>query len=381
MLLRRAVRIPWSVLGAVTALSIVVASLPVKAFGLAFDKPKSQGRHKRGGRSRTMPEVYDAQEVVVMLRMVQAAMQHKSQELDKERSSTLQLRQELDDLQESLENANYLFAQVCCMMRAERAARGQIWCVERKLIEHFHVQEQQHRLGLQAELDSAEAAAADLRQMLSLFFGDSPASSPDTVSDAGRHTRTPLDRETSWRLASLSSPSCLQSGLPGTLDRRDSRLQTDLAGIQKRLHKIAQLRETPPSSPRSTDRISAWSSPSRSDAASPNTDLGRSRTLGSRVSPLKMSPLRTTTTMALSPQLHAACSNQVHARFADPETGSPESESSTAEVEAADLKQQSSEHRPVPEIPESAMSVTTSSVDPVSVTSDHTSRTSAAGPA
>ena len=116
MLLRRAVRVPWSVLGAVTALSIVVVSLPVKAFGLAFDTPKSRGRHKRGARSRTMPEVYDAQEVVVMLRMVQAAMQHKSQELDKERSSALQLRQELDDLQENLENANYLFAQVCCVL-------------------------------------------------------------------------------------------------------------------------------------------------------------------------------------------------------------------------------------------------------------------------
>ena len=118
MLLRRAVRFPWSLLGAVTALSIVVVSLPVKAFGLAFDKPKSRGCHKRGGRLRTMPEAYDAQEVLVMLRMVQAAMQHKAQVLDKERCTTLQLRQELDDLQESLENANYLFAQVRCMMRA-----------------------------------------------------------------------------------------------------------------------------------------------------------------------------------------------------------------------------------------------------------------------
>lgn len=365
-------------MGAVTALSIVVVSLPVKAFGLAFDKPKSRGRHKRGGMSRTLPEVYDAQEVVVMLKMVQAAMQHKSQELDKERSSTLQLRQELDDLQESLENANYLFAQVYCMMRVERAARGQIRCVNRKVIELVHVQEQQHRLGLQAELEAAEAAAADLRQMLSLFFGDSPASSPDTASDAGRHARSPLDCETSWRLA--SSPSHLQSGLPGTLDRRDSRLQMDLAGIQKRLHKIAHLRETPPSSPRSADRISAWSSPSRSDAASPNADLSRSRTLGPRVSPLKLSPLRTTTTMAASIQPHAS-SSPVHARFANPELGSPDSECSSAGVEAADLKQQSPEHRPVSEIPDSAISVTASGIDAVSSGSDYTNRTNVAGPA
>ena len=133
MFLRRAVRVPWSVLGAVTALSIAVVSLPVRAFGLAFDKP-SRGRHKRGGRSRAMPEVYDAQEVVVMLRMVQAAMQHKSQELDKERSSTLQLRQEVADLQENLENANYLFAQVCCMKSVQLAVRGRLHCVEREPI-------------------------------------------------------------------------------------------------------------------------------------------------------------------------------------------------------------------------------------------------------
>ena len=206
------------------------------------------------------------------------------------------------------------------------------------------MQEQQHRLGLQAELEAAEAAAADLRQMLSLFFGDSPASSPDTASDAGRHTRFPLDDETSWRLASVSSPSHLQSGLPGTLDRRDSRLQMDLAGIQKRLHKIAQLRETPPSSPRSADRISAWSSPSRSGAASPKADLGRSRTLGSRVSPLEMSPLRNTTTMALNEQPHAAFNNQVRAKFVDPETGSAHSESNSAGVEVADLQQPLPEH-------------------------------------
>lgn len=241
------------------------------------------------------------------------------------------------------------------------------------LIAPVHKQEQQHRLGLEAELEAAETAAADLRQMLSLFFGDSPASSPDTTSDGGRHTHSRLDRGT-WRLAS-------PSGLPGTLDRQDSRLQMDLAGIQKRLHKIAQLRETPPSSPRSADRISAWSSPSRSDAASPNTDLGRSRTLNSRVSPLKLSPLRTTATMALSAQPHAAFSNQVHTKFADPETGSPESETSSAGVEAADFQQQSPEHGPVSKTLDSAISVTAGDSDTVSVKSAHDSRTPMAGPA
>ena len=214
--------------------------------------------------------------------------------------------------------------------------------------------------------------------MLSLFFGDSPASSPDTVSDAGRHTRSVLDREGSWRLASTPSPSHLQSGLPGTLDRRESRLQTDLAGIQKRLHKIAQLRDTPPSSPRSPDRISAWSSPSRSDAASPSADLGRSRTLGSRVSPLKLSPLKSSTTIAWSPQPHASSSNDVHARFADPNKRSPESGRG---MEAADLGQQSPRLTSVCQNPDSAVSLVDSCVDHVPVESDHSVRTSMAGSA
>lgn len=155
------------------------------------------------------------------------------------------------------------------------------------------LQEQQHRLGLQAELQAAESAAADLRQMLSMFFGDTPSSSPDTASDTGRGLGRGLNPAGAW---SPSSPSQLQSGLPGTLDRRDSRLQLDLAGIQKRLHKIAQLRDTPPSSPRSAERISAWGSPSTTGAASPRSpDLGQSSMFGSRLSPLKLSPLRTTT--------------------------------------------------------------------------------------
>ncbi len=154
-------------------------------------------------------------------------------------------------------------------------------------------QEQQHRLGLQAELQAAESAATDLRQMLAVFFGDTPGCSPDSTSEAARARVPELVLDSAW---SSSSPSQLRSGLPGTLDRRDSRLQTDLAGIQKRLHKIAQLRDTPPSSPRSGERISSWASPSSADGASPRSpDLGRSRTLGSRLSPVKLSPLRTAT--------------------------------------------------------------------------------------
>lgn len=121
-----------------------------------------------------------------------------------------------------------------------------------------------------------------------MFFGDSPSCSPDTSSESGRQRG--LHSSVAW---TLSSPSQLQSGLPGTLDRRDSRLQMDLAGIQKRLHKIAQLRDTPPSSPRSGERISSWASPSSMEVASPRSpDLGRSRTLGSRLSPLKLSTPR-----------------------------------------------------------------------------------------
>ncbi|KAL0056347.1 hypothetical protein WJX82_010324 [Trebouxia sp. C0006] len=58
-----------------------------------------------------MPEVYDAQEVAAMLTMVQAAMQHKSQQLHLERTASLQMQQQVDGLQESLENMSYLFAQ------------------------------------------------------------------------------------------------------------------------------------------------------------------------------------------------------------------------------------------------------------------------------
>lgn len=114
MWLRRAVRIPWNVLGAVTTLSVIAVTFPVRALSGALGKATSGDSRSRGGKPRRMADVYDAKEVAVMLKMVQAAMQHKSQELEKERSNTLQLQQHTDDLQESLETVNYLFAQVCC---------------------------------------------------------------------------------------------------------------------------------------------------------------------------------------------------------------------------------------------------------------------------
>lgn len=223
---------------------------------------------------------------------------------------------------------------------------------------------------MQAELEAAETAAADLRQMLSMFFGDSPASSPDTASDAGRHRASGLDHEMSWKLASASSPSHLHSGLPGTLDRRDSRLQMDLAGIQKRLHKIAQLRDTPPSSPRSAERISAWSSPSKSDAASPTADLNCSKTLGSRMSPLKLSPLRTTT-MSTSVR-HDESSGHVHARFAESEVDSSESGSTSAESESSHHMGQPSSQNAVHGLADQTGPLSDGSAEAVSVASSRT---------
>ncbi len=294
MWVRRAVRsslqLPWGLLGAATVLTITAATLPVRLLHSAFRKP--QTRDLTGSKARrVMPEVYDAQEVAAMLTMAQAAMQHKSQQLHLERTASLQMQQRVDGLQESLENMSYLFAQVCCKGLPPNVAGNQAyWCFN-CTNNCCMLQEQQHRLGLQAELQAAESAAADLRQMLSMFFGDSPSCSPDTSSEGARQRG--LHSNVAW---TLSSPSQLQSGLPGTLDRKDSRLQMDLAGIQKRLHKIAQLRDTPPSSPRSGERISSWASPPNTEVASPRSpDLGRSRTLGSRLSPLKLSPLRTGT--------------------------------------------------------------------------------------
>lgn len=317
MWMRRAVRsslrLPWELLGAATVLTITAATLPVRFLNSAF---KKQARDLTGTtvRRRVMPEVYDAQEVAAMLSMVQAAMQHKSQQLHLERTASLQMQQQVEGLQESLENMSYLFAQVCCKGLPPNVAGAQAyWCFD-CTNNCCMLQEQQHRLGLQAELQAAESAAADLRQMLSMFFGDSPSCSPDTSSEGGRQTG--LQSNAAW---TLSSPSQLQSGLPGSLDRRDSRLQMDLAGIQKRLHKIAQLRDTPPSSPRSGERISSWTSPR-------SPDLGRSRTLGSRLSPLKQSPSRTGTMSPIPKQSERDddMPSQAHVSFAERHSGPSE---------------------------------------------------------
>ena len=121
MWLRRAVELPWRVVGAIGALTLLSVSavrLPFAAVGNALNRPK---RECRGtiARRRRMPEVFEAQQVAVMLQMVQAAMQHKSQQLHLEREAAVELRQNIDGLQESLENMSYLFAQVrfsclCC---------------------------------------------------------------------------------------------------------------------------------------------------------------------------------------------------------------------------------------------------------------------------
>lgn len=113
MWFRRAVRLPWNVLGAVTALSITAVVFPIKALSGVFAKPTSHKSRNRAGQRTLMSEVYDAREVTVMLKMVQAAMQYKTHELDKERLSSSGLQQQIEDLQESLETVNYLFAQVC----------------------------------------------------------------------------------------------------------------------------------------------------------------------------------------------------------------------------------------------------------------------------
>ena len=68
-----------------------------------------------------MPEVYDAKEVADMLQMVQAAMQHKSQQLLLEMSASEQLQQQVDTLRESLENMSYLFAQVSSTLACLRS--------------------------------------------------------------------------------------------------------------------------------------------------------------------------------------------------------------------------------------------------------------------
>lgn len=167
------------------------------------------------------------------------------------------------------------------------------------------LQEQQHRLGLQAELDEAEIAAADLRQMLTVFFGESHHGSPNS-SPGTLHNRS-LPNDGAWAMAS----SCqLPSGLPGTLHRGDSRIQCDLASIQNRLKKIAQLRDMPPSSPRSAERISPWLSLSAVGKASPFGELGHMRTLG-KLSPVKLSPLKADSSQANRCNTQASTLQQV----------------------------------------------------------------------
>ena len=121
--------------------------------------------------------------------------------------------------------------------------------------------------------------------MLAIYFGDSqncsPDSSPDTPKQRG------LSHDHAWMVASSAQ---LASGLPGTLNRGDSRLQVDLAGIQNRLKQIAKLRDTAPSSPRG-ERISPWLSLSTTGSPSATGELGRLGTLG-KPSPVRMSPLK-----------------------------------------------------------------------------------------
>ena len=57
-------------------------------------------------------EFYDVSEVSDMLKMVRAAMLDKTEQLRSEHSKVSLLGQQVDELQQSLENVNHLFAQV-----------------------------------------------------------------------------------------------------------------------------------------------------------------------------------------------------------------------------------------------------------------------------
>ncbi|KAK9809943.1 hypothetical protein WJX72_002176 [[Myrmecia] bisecta] len=96
-------------------------------------------------------------------------------------------------------------------------------------------QEREARQNLEEELFSCEQAAKELREEISAYFG----------SDAG--SATPA------RLPSLPSSSSPEHGLPGLIVRQDSKLQADLAAIQRRLSQVARLRDPAPQpgSPRS----------------------------------------------------------------------------------------------------------------------------------
>lgn len=71
-----------------------------------------------------------------------------------------------------------------------------------------------------------------------------------------------------------------------------------------------------------------------------------------------------------------ASSSKVHARFADQELASPSSRFTAARVEAADVQQQSPDHRLVSENPDSVPSGNDDCVVPESLKIDNSNRTS-----
>lgn len=108
-MLRRAVSLPWKLLSVVGVLSVTAAVAPFKIVTSIL----GQRQQLSPRRSRTMPkEFYDVQDVAAMLSMIQAAMYDKSQQLHLEHSKVSQLDKQVEELQESLENVNYLFVQV-----------------------------------------------------------------------------------------------------------------------------------------------------------------------------------------------------------------------------------------------------------------------------
>lgn len=222
------------------------------------------------------PGMYSAADVQAMLGMVKEALRAKTQALRESQDRIAELAAATTSLTEQLDNMSYLFTQ-----------------------------EQQHRLQLQDELNSCAPAASDLCQLLTqaleVDMASSPGSSPlaahlpqvhrhgptysrapslterlgSLSSPLSRYSRAPSLTE---RLGSLGSPvyrsefsrrasldfgagsadptagagqGRLASGLPGVLDRQESRLQLELAVIQRRLARVAQLQDCPqPRTPR-----------------------------------------------------------------------------------------------------------------------------------
>ena len=135
MWLRKAVRFPFSLFGTVTVLSLTAVAFPVWFLSGALRESARSKPDSGKRRRRLMPEVYDAKEVADMLQMVQAAMQHKSQQLLLEMSASEQSQQQVDTLRESLENMSYLFAQVsstlACLMSTVRTCQGMLFQIVR----------------------------------------------------------------------------------------------------------------------------------------------------------------------------------------------------------------------------------------------------------